>query len=50
MVNPCARVNFFKMRRFSDFHASRDAMGGGAVRPGGRELARREDTSGFEVR
>jgi hypothetical protein len=50
MVNPCARVNFFKMRRFSDFHASREAMGGGAVRPGGRELARREDTSGFEVR
>ena len=50
MVNLCATANFFKLRRFSDFHVSRDARAGGAVRPGGQGLARREDTSGFEVR
>ena len=50
IVNPCATANFFKLRCFSDFHGRRDATAGVAVRPGGRELARREDTGGFEVR
>ena len=50
MVNPCATANFFKLRPFSDFHVSTDGIAGDSVRRGGRELARREDTSGFEVR
>ena len=50
MVNPCATANLLKLRGFQDFLASARAIAGDAVRARGRELARREDTSRFEVR
>lgn len=50
IVNPCATANVCKLRCFSDVSRTGEPVAGGAVRPGGRELARREDSGGFEVR